>query len=162
MHEEPLVPRKLNAEVPKYLETICLKCLGKDVAVRYQTARQLAEELERYLYGQPIHVRPIGRVTRFLRWCVRNPKASSFDVVSSLLFFALIGAGWWFYFDERQERSELLSSEKSLHVSGVSAYCPRQTNRLFSIAPFKFRILRIESRVGSTNINGRILNHARF
>ena len=61
INDEPPSPRKLNGNVPKDLETITLKCLEKDSAKRYQTAKEFSEECRRYLCGEPIHARPISR-----------------------------------------------------------------------------------------------------
>jgi hypothetical protein len=70
---EPVAPRVLNANVPKDLETICLKCLQKAPARRYTSAGELAEELQRYRAGEPILARPVGFVEHTFRWCYRNP-----------------------------------------------------------------------------------------
>ena len=61
--------RKLNSNVPKDLETICLRCLEKPPDQRYQTAGELADELRRFLRGEPVHARPITRPVRAARWC---------------------------------------------------------------------------------------------
>ncbi len=62
--EEPPSPRKFNSAVPRDLETICLKCLEKDRDRRFSNAGELADELDRFLRGEPIHARPLGRVER--------------------------------------------------------------------------------------------------
>ncbi len=77
-HDEPVRPRQLNSALPKDLETICLKCLAKEPARRYESARAVADELRRFLQGHPIQARPIGRISTFARWCRRNPLAASF------------------------------------------------------------------------------------
>jgi serine/threonine protein kinase len=70
-------PRKLNATIRKDLETITLKCLEKDSTRRYQSALELSQELRRFLAGEPIRARPIGKVQRGWRWCRRNPIIAS-------------------------------------------------------------------------------------
>ena len=47
--KEPVSPRSVNAKIPKNLETICLKCLEKDPDRRYQSAKDLADDLRRYV-----------------------------------------------------------------------------------------------------------------
>jgi len=74
---EPVPPRRLNPRIPKDLETICLKCLEKDASHRYNSADELADELRRFLEGQPIRARPIGRWAHLWRWCRRNPLPAS-------------------------------------------------------------------------------------
>lgn len=73
VHEPPPSPRKFNEQIPRDLETICLKCLEKDPARRFQSGRELREELERFRRGEPIISRPIGPVARAVRWCQRKP-----------------------------------------------------------------------------------------
>ena len=70
---EPVSPRLLNHTAPKDLETICRKCLAKDPRNRYPTAAELAEELRRFLAGEPIHARPLSPVAVAWRWCRRRP-----------------------------------------------------------------------------------------
>ena len=69
LDQEPVPPRLLNSAVPVDLDSICLKCLEKNIAARYATARILAEELGRYQEGQPIIARP-ATITTFkdLHW----------------------------------------------------------------------------------------------
>ncbi|HQR06935.1 MAG TPA: protein kinase [Gemmatales bacterium] len=71
--QEPLPLRKLRPKLSKDLDTICLKCLQKDPALRYRTAADLAADLRRYLRGEPIHARPVSWVERSWRLCKRHP-----------------------------------------------------------------------------------------
>jgi tetratricopeptide (TPR) repeat protein len=72
-HAEPAKPHAAGAAVDRDLETVCLKCLEKQPGRRYPSALALAEELERWLKGEGIQARPIGRLARLRRWCRRNP-----------------------------------------------------------------------------------------
>lgn len=89
IRDEPPRPRKLDSHIPRDLETICLKCLEKNPHQRYATAREVADELRRFLAGKPIRSRPIGYPTRLWRWCCRNRGLAS--AIAAALAIALIG-----------------------------------------------------------------------
>jgi WD40 repeat protein/tRNA A-37 threonylcarbamoyl transferase component Bud32 len=92
INDEPPRPSKLNARIPRDLETICLKCQEKDAAQRYASAGNLAEELDRYLAGKPILARPIGRIERAWRWSRRKPLAAGLLAALLLLVAVLFVA----------------------------------------------------------------------
>ena len=87
IHDEPRPPRSLNDRVPRDLETACLKAMAKEPNRRYATARDLADDLERFQNGEPIRARPVWRSEKAWRWCRRNP---SLAVASSLAMAALV------------------------------------------------------------------------
>jgi WD40 repeat protein/tRNA A-37 threonylcarbamoyl transferase component Bud32 len=89
LDEEPPSPRKLNADVPRDLETITLKCLEKEPAKRFQTARELADDLRRWFADEPIKARPVGRVERAWRWCKRHPEVASLSAILLLVLGAI-------------------------------------------------------------------------
>jgi tRNA A-37 threonylcarbamoyl transferase component Bud32 len=84
MDDEPRPPRQLNDKIPRDLETICLKAMAKSPARRYPSAKELAEDLRRYLNAEPIRARPIGWPERMKRWFLRNPVAASLLAAVSL------------------------------------------------------------------------------
>ncbi|MEW4487277.1 protein kinase [Thalassoglobus sp. JC818] len=72
LNEFPDPPRKKNRQIPKDLETICLKAIDKSPDRRYQTAEEFANDLQRFVDGVPIHARPVSSVERISRWVRRN------------------------------------------------------------------------------------------
>jgi eukaryotic-like serine/threonine-protein kinase len=74
---EPARPRSLNPTVDRDLETVCLKCLEKDPQRRYGSAESFAEDLERWLAGEPIHARRSGGWERVLKWARRRPAVAA-------------------------------------------------------------------------------------
>ena len=87
----PTPPRKAVASVPRDLELICLKCLAKVPHERYPTAKELADDLDRYERGEPISVRPAGPLERGYKWARRNKAATATIVVGAVAFIAIIG-----------------------------------------------------------------------
>lgn len=96
IHDEPPSPRKLNATVPRDLETITLKCLEKEPVRRYQSAGAVAAELGRWLEGRSIEARPTPIALRGVRWCWRNPWPATtlLVVAASLLIGAVAGLAY--------------------------------------------------------------------
>ncbi len=86
LEDEPVSPRRLNRAVDRNLETICLKCLEKDPRRRYDSAQDLAEDLHRYLEGEPIVARPVGIGGRLLRSARRNPALAATLIALSLFY----------------------------------------------------------------------------
>ena len=88
LQREPALPHELNAAVDRDLEAVCMKCLEKEPARRYASADELADELERYLNGQPVRARPIGHVGRLWRWC-RNNRLTASLVLAFITILAI-------------------------------------------------------------------------
>ena len=97
MEAEPAAPRRLKADIPPDLETICLKCLEKSPSARYPTARALAEELDRFLKGEPIQARPASAVRKAVSWARRHPGVLA--ALAALVMVAL-AFGVFYLFEE--------------------------------------------------------------
>ena len=94
---EPVPPRRMQPAVPRDLETICLKCLQKDPARRYAGAEALAEDLGRFLRGQPILARTTGTAERAWKWARRNPGVAALSaalMMTAALAFVLVSWQW--------------------------------------------------------------------
>jgi WD40 repeat protein/serine/threonine protein kinase len=88
---EPVSPRRLNPAIDRDLETITLKCLEKEPERRFARAKEVANELKRYLDGRPIRTRPLGITGRLWRWCRRNPALAAVSA-AAVVFVMLAGA----------------------------------------------------------------------
>ncbi|HEY1068136.1 MAG TPA: protein kinase, partial [Pirellulales bacterium] len=74
---DPLPPTLFNPKTPPDLQTICLKCLAKEPRRRYATAKDLADDLRRFLAGEPILARPMRVWERAIQWAQRRPAAAA-------------------------------------------------------------------------------------
>ncbi len=83
-------PTSLCGALDRDLETICLKCLERQPARRYESAAALAEELERWLRGEPILARPVGPAGRLRRWAGRNPTLAILSSVTLVLALVML------------------------------------------------------------------------
>ena len=91
LDEEPPRPQSLSPWVDRDLETICLKCLDKEIGRRYSSAEALAEDLENWLAGRPIAARPSGGFERLRKWARRRPDIAA--LASTVLLVVVVGAG---------------------------------------------------------------------
>ena len=83
--EEPVSPAWHRPEIPRDLETICMKCLQKEPRHRYPTAKALADDLRRYLNDESIHAKPPNSVISSIKWVRRNPWKSVATTIALLL-----------------------------------------------------------------------------
>jgi WD40 repeat protein len=91
LNDEPVPPRRLQPKVPRDLEIVCLKCLRKEPQQRYASAQELADDLRRFLDGQPITARPVPGVERVLKWARRRPAAAGLVFASGVALVAAAG-----------------------------------------------------------------------
>jgi tetratricopeptide (TPR) repeat protein len=85
--------RSLKPNADRDLEIICARCLEREPADRYQSAADLADDLERWLNDQPIAASPLGISRRVRRWVRRNRALAALLAVFGLM---IIGSLVWF------------------------------------------------------------------
>jgi eukaryotic-like serine/threonine-protein kinase len=91
---DPVPPSRLQPNVDRDLETICMKCLEKDPQRRYGSAAELADDLQRFLDNKPIVARPVTRLERLKKWCKRNPRVAALSSLAASLAVVLLAGGY--------------------------------------------------------------------
>ncbi len=123
LNDEPTPPSKIRPGVPRDLETICLKCLQKESAKRYGSAEALAEDLERWLRGEPIRARTVGTGERLAKWARRKPAAAA--AYGLLLAALVLGAGGggatWLWLNAEKARGDAVSAKGDAEAAKTRA-----------------------------------------
>lgn len=91
-HDEPVRPRRLNSRIPRDLETIVLKAIASEPADRYQTAGELARDLDCFLDDRPIYARRSSPLERLWRWARRNRTVAALTA-STLVLLVMVAVG---------------------------------------------------------------------
>jgi eukaryotic-like serine/threonine-protein kinase len=103
LHEEPPTLRSIDASIPRDLETICQKAMQKEVGLRYSSALEMADDLRRYLRGDPIRARPLGRIEKSWRAIRRRPA-----IPVAVLFAAIAVTAILFSYMLKNQNRQLL------------------------------------------------------
>ncbi len=118
MHVKPRSPVELNPAVPRELATICLKCLEKEPGDRYQSARELAEDLERFEEGRSIVARPKSLPKRVLRASQARPGLTLSLISLTTVLLMLITTTLYVFVlrkEKRQSQTELAGAQDDLY-----------------------------------------------
>ena len=128
IHDEPPNPRNLNSQIPRDLDTICVKCLSKEPKRRYASAAELADDLQRHLAGHPILARPVTRIERTWRWCRRNPAIACLSglAVFMLLLTAVVSSVAYVRESRLANRNAVLAKDKSTLAVDMSKLAKRE------------------------------------
>jgi tetratricopeptide (TPR) repeat protein len=162
IEEEPVPPSRLNAKVPRDLETICLKCLHREPQRRYAGAAALADDLRRFMEGRPIQARPVGWGERFWRWCRRNPLAMALVVTALALVGLASGGGVWLVRQRAELRNEVVTTldqvaslRKGFHYREARGLLEQARHRLRPAGPEDLR-QRLEQVQADLNLAERL------
>ncbi|HZU37438.1 MAG TPA: serine/threonine-protein kinase, partial [Gemmataceae bacterium] len=143
---EPVPPSRLCPRLPRDLATICLKCLEKSPAKRYATAEALADDLARFLAGEPICARPIGALERTWRWCRRKPVVASLAGALGVIVIGSLVGLTALYLDADSQRRRAEGAETSLR-NAVTEAQEGETKARQSEAQTKTVLKFVEKRI---------------
>jgi tetratricopeptide (TPR) repeat protein len=113
-HTEAASPRSVDSRIPRDLETIVLKAIDKDPRRRYQSAEELAEDLQRFVNDEPIKARRVGAGERLVRWCRRNPAVAFLGAAVLLLMTVGTAVSMWQAVVATRARADLAAKNAAL------------------------------------------------
>jgi WD40 repeat protein len=141
--QEPLAPSRFHRHIPRDLETICLKCLEKDPGKRYASAEALADDLGRFLAGQPIVARPVRVWGRLWKWARRRPVDAGLTAAVLLVtVLGLTGVLWQWHnaMAERDKaRQQWYRANMVAAASALQLHNSQAARRILDDAPEEFR-----------------------
>jgi WD40 repeat protein len=116
---EPVPPKRLQPRVPRDLETICIKAMAKVPARRYTSAADLADDVRRFLNGEPIRARPSGPVQRAGRWCRRHPAGAGLAALTVVGLLAGTGVVAFLVAQQKGLQEQQRMTDRNAYVSDM-------------------------------------------
>jgi len=124
VEDEPQWPKYVSQSAPADLVAICKKCLEKNPALRYPSARELGEDLRRYLAGEPTLARPANSLERLVKWSRRRPATAALVAISALSIVAIVTLSTWSAVRMAHERDQTRVAQRRtdslLYASNMS------------------------------------------
>jgi WD40 repeat protein/tetratricopeptide (TPR) repeat protein len=129
IEREPVPPRRLAPGLPRDLETVILKAMAKRPDDRYPTAQDLADDLRRFLAGEPVRARRVGPVGRLARWSRRNPAVAGLLLAVFLTTTGGMGVACWFAWQADQSARNARTSASQAEEARVGEAARAEESR---------------------------------
>jgi serine/threonine protein kinase len=141
--QDPVPPRSLQPGLPRDLDTICLKALGREPTRRYASAAEMAADLRRFLGGEPILARPAGWGEKSWRWARRNPTVAALagSLLTVIIASLAILAGLLARSEQLRQRAEL-NEQKAQQMQGVAEQHAQAAHQQRERMESSFRLAR--------------------
>jgi eukaryotic-like serine/threonine-protein kinase len=152
IEQDPVSPSRVQYHVPRDLETICMKCLQKEPRKRYASAKDMADDLNRYLRGEPIKARRTPLAERAVKWVRRRPAKATALFFVTLGLLGSLGVGGWYLNHQRnlerlaqQHLAQVRDETGNDHERARQAIAVRDWNSASGILTRRSTILQNEA-----------------